>query len=55
MRMKMKKMCVKAAMTTLVELLTRWRRQGVTDRQLAESVYNTVLDMLAEKRGNANA
>ncbi len=51
MCMKLKKMCLQAAMTVLVGLLTCWRRQDVTDQQLAESVYAIMMDMLAAKRG----
>lgn len=55
MRIKMRNWVIKTTITVLVNILWRWRRLDVTDKELGEGVFTVVLEMLAAKRRRANA
>lgn len=55
MRIKMRNWVIKTTITVLVNILWRWRRTDVTDKDLSEGVCTVVLEMLAAKRRRANA
>lgn len=55
MRERMRRLAIKMAITVLVNILWRWRRPDVTDKDLGEGVFTVVLEMLAAKRRRANA
>ena len=55
MRERMRRLAIKMAITVLVNILWRWRRPDVTEKDLGEGVFTVVLEMLAAKRRRANA
>lgn len=52
---KIRNFFIKLALHTLVEIYSRYRREDVTDQQLATATYNELLDMLAQRRRWADA
>lgn len=55
MRIKVRNWCIKMAITVLVNILWRWRRPDVTDKDLADGVCTVVLEMMVAKRVRDNA
>lgn len=55
MRERMRRLIVEMTITVLVNILWKWRRTDVTDKDLGEGVCTVVLEMLAAKRRRANA